>query len=258
LENATQFSIQDTSGISSISWNFGDIVSGASNTAAGFNVNHTFSQIGNYNVQAILTNACGIDTLFFNDLQILKCNINPPPCIASFLVRDSCATNPSQLNIITNSNINSVTWNFGDAESGVSNTSFLFNPTHQFTSEGNFTITATVELSCGNYIATQNVQIFECDTARIGLNEIFVPEAFSPNSDGNNDKVFVRGSIKEFTFSVFNRWGELVFKTKNQTEGWDGSFRGKELDAGVFVYYLIGVDNAGNSINNKGNITLVK
>jgi gliding motility-associated-like protein len=92
----------------------------------------------------------------------------------------------------------------------------------------------------------------------IKLNEIFVPEAFSPNSDGNNDKVFVRGSIKDFTFSVFNRWGEVVFRTQNQSTGWDGSFRGKDLDAGVFVYYLSGVDAAGNTINKKGNITLVK
>ncbi len=92
----------------------------------------------------------------------------------------------------------------------------------------------------------------------IKLNEIFVPEAFSPNSDGNNDKVFVRGSIKDFTFSVFNRWGEVVFRTQNQSTGWDGSFRGKDLDAGVFVFYLSGVDAAGNTINKKGNITLVK
>jgi gliding motility-associated-like protein len=92
----------------------------------------------------------------------------------------------------------------------------------------------------------------------VELNEIFVPEAFSPNNDGNNDKLFVRGSIKEFTFSVFNRWGEIVFRTQNQSTGWDGSFRGKDLDAGVFVYYLSGVDAAGNTINKKGNITLVK
>jgi gliding motility-associated-like protein len=71
--NATQFSIQDTSGLSSISWNFDDPVSGASNTATGFNVKHTFSQIANYNVRAILTNACGIDTIF-KTLTIRNCD----------------------------------------------------------------------------------------------------------------------------------------------------------------------------------------
>jgi gliding motility-associated-like protein len=92
----------------------------------------------------------------------------------------------------------------------------------------------------------------------IELNEIFVPDAFSPNSDGINDKVFVRGSIKEFSFSVFNRWGDVVFRTQNQSTGWDGTFRGKELEVGVFVYYLSGTDAAGNAFNKKGNISLVK
>ena len=353
--SSTQFSLQSIAGITSVNWLFGDPNSGANNTAIGFNVSHSFSQIGNYNVRAILNNACGSDTLFFNNLQIINCNINqssitgikingdtcnintnfsiqaigtsnspyffwdfgdpnsgtndtititgtstspfpnhtfsaagtyticvsfkepglpvatvcrtvkiglcnvnPPSCIASFDVRDTCEINPTGFSIASSATINSVVWNFGDAESGVSNTSSLLNPTHQFTSEGNFNVTAIVAMTCGNYIVSQNVQIFKCDTTRIVLNQIFVPEAFSPNSDGNNDKVFVRGSIKDFTFSVFNRWGEVVFRTQNQSTGWDGSFRGKELDAGVFVYYLTGVDAAGNTINKKGNITIVK
>jgi gliding motility-associated-like protein len=250
--------LQSVAGITNVNWLFGDPNSGGNNMANGFNVSHSFSQIGNYNVRAILSNDCGADTLFINNVQILNCNINPPTCIASFDVRDTCAISSTGFSIASNATINSVVWNFSDAESGVSNTSSLLNPIHQFTSEGNFNVTATVTLSCGNYIVSQNIQIIKCDKARIVLNEIFVPDAFSPNSDGNNDKLFVRGSIKDFTFSVFNRWGEVVYRTQNQSTGWDGSFRGKELDAGVFVYYLSGFDAAGNTINKKGNITLVK
>ena len=352
--SSTQFSLQSIAGITSVNWLFDDVNSGTNNTAIGTNVSHTFSQIGSYDVRAILTTNCGFDTLFLNNLQVINCipttsitgikivgdtcnvstnfaiqaigtsnssyffwdfgdpnsgtndtititglspspfpahtfssagiynicvsfkepgfpvdtvcrtvkiglcSVNPPACIASFTVKDSCVINPSRFSSISSSSINSVTWNFDDAESGVSNTSTLLNPIHQFTSEGNFTVTATFVLSCGNYVASQNVQIFKCDTSRIVLNEVFIPEAFSPNNDGNNDKLFVRGSIKDFTFSVYNRWGEVVFKTQNQSTGWDGFFRGKDLDAGVFVYYLTGVDTAGNTINKKGNITLVK
>jgi gliding motility-associated-like protein len=114
-----------------------------------------------------------------------------------------------------------------------------------------YQITGTDSSGC-SYLLNVKLEV------EIELNEIFVPDAFSPNSDGINDKVFVRGSIKEFSFSVFNRWGEIVFRTQNQSQGWDGFFRGKELDAGVFVYYLSGTDAAGNSFNKKGNITLVK
>ena len=68
----TQFFIADTNGISSITWNFGDPNSGANNTAATFNTTHTFSQIGYYNVQAIIGNACGFDTLFLDSLAIVN------------------------------------------------------------------------------------------------------------------------------------------------------------------------------------------
>jgi gliding motility-associated-like protein len=114
-----------------------------------------------------------------------------------------------------------------------------------------YQVTGVDSSGCG-YLLNVKIEV------EIELNEIFVPDAFSPNSDGINDKVFVRGSIKEFSFSVFNRWGEIVFRTQNQSQGWDGSYRSKELDAGVFVYYLSGTDATGNSFNKKGNITLVK
>ncbi|MFN5630366.1 MAG: gliding motility-associated C-terminal domain-containing protein, partial [Bacteroidota bacterium] len=114
-----------------------------------------------------------------------------------------------------------------------------------------YQVTGVDNSGCG-YLLNVKIEV------EIDVNEIFVPDAFSPNSDGINDKVFVRGSIREFSFSVFNRWGEQVFRTQNQSVGWDGSFRGKELDAGVFVYYLSGTDAAGNSFNKKGNITLTK
>jgi gliding motility-associated-like protein len=71
---ATQFFIADTTGISNITWNFGDPNSGVNNTAVGYNVNHTFSQLDVFNVQAILTTACGFDTLS-NGVAILF------PCI---------------------------------------------------------------------------------------------------------------------------------------------------------------------------------
>jgi PKD repeat protein len=71
--NASQFSIKDTSGISSIIWNFGDPASGANNTTVGFTVNHVFSQIGNYTIRTIINTACGTDTLF-KTLTITNCD----------------------------------------------------------------------------------------------------------------------------------------------------------------------------------------
>lgn len=86
---------------------------------------------------------------------------------------------------------------------------------------------------------------------------VFVPDAFSPNGDGNNDELFVRGAgIAEIEFSVYDRWGQLVFRSTDLNTGWNGEFKNKALDAGVFVYTLEGKFMNGDQINQKGNITL--
>lgn len=88
---------------------------------------------------------------------------------------------------------------------------------------------------------------------------IFVPNAFSPNLDNVNDKVFVRGlNLTEIDFKIFDRWGELVFETTDQSIGWDGTFKGKLLDPDVYVYHLRAVCFDGQENLIKGNITLMR
>ncbi len=67
-----------------------------------------------------------------------------------------------------------------------------------------------------------------------------VPNIFTPNGDGNNDKIHVyTGTIPEITsFRIFNRWGALVFETDNMNEGWDGFFKGQVMPTGVYVYVI--------------------
>jgi gliding motility-associated-like protein len=89
--------------------------------------------------------------------------------------------------------------------------------------------------------------------------ETFVPSAFSPNGDGNNDLLYVRGKcIKTMQFEIYNRWGEKVFVSTEPTIPWDGTFKGKSLDTGVFVYYLKAEYYNGVIVNQKGNITLIR
>jgi gliding motility-associated-like protein len=101
------------------------------------------------------------------------------------------------------------------------------------------------------------IEIINCDSAFI-LRDLFIPEGFTPNNDGINDILYVRGSVKTFDFYIYNRWGEQVFYTNQQKQGWDGTQRGIMLDPGVFVYYLNGEDYRGNQLNQKGNITLIR
>lgn len=86
-----------------------------------------------------------------------------------------------------------------------------------------------------------------------------VPNGFSPNGDGNNDLLFVKGKgIKTMYFTVYNRYGQKVFETDNQNIGWDGTFLGAPENPGVFVWYLeyTLIDNTTNF--KKGNVTLIK
>lgn len=88
---------------------------------------------------------------------------------------------------------------------------------------------------------------------------IFVPNAFSPNGDNNNDELFVRGlNLEEIQFKIFDRWGELVFETNDQSVGWDGTYKGKPVDPDVYVYHLQVVCFDGQENLIKGNVTVLK
>ena len=105
--------------------------------------------------------------------------------------------------------------------------------------------------------ATANVKIINCDSTLV-VRDLFIPDGFTPNNDGVNDVLYVRGSVKTFTLNIFSRWGELVFSTEQQSRGWDGTYKGKPMDADVFVYTFSGEDFKGNTLKQKGDITLIR
>lgn len=94
---------------------------------------------------------------------------------------------------------------------------------------------------------------------------VFIPNTFSPNGDGINDKFYPRGkglfSIK--TLRIFNRWGEVVyekndFMPNDANSGWDGTYKGVKLTPDVYVYMVnINCDNS-NTLTFKGNVTLIQ
>ncbi len=89
--------------------------------------------------------------------------------------------------------------------------------------------------------------------------ELFVPNAFSPNNDGQNEMECVLGNcITELQFTIYDRWGEKVFETTDLAFCWDGMYRGKLLNTAVFVYQLNAVLSNGETISRKGNISLVR
>ncbi len=89
--------------------------------------------------------------------------------------------------------------------------------------------------------------------------DIFVPNTFTPNGDGQNDVLFVRGrNISNMEFMVFDRWGEKVFETTDINRGWDGIYKGEPVDPAVFVYHLTVDCVDGQRYFTKGNVSVVR
>jgi gliding motility-associated-like protein len=104
------------------------------------------------------------------------------------------------------------------------------------------------------------------DTLKITVLEVFcvdpyvyVPNAFTPDGDARNDELFVRSRmVSEMNFLVYDRWGEKVFESQDMNKGWDGTYRGKKCDPGVFVYYLDATCHNKAKYLKKGNVTLIR
>jgi len=88
---------------------------------------------------------------------------------------------------------------------------------------------------------------------------LFVPNIFSPNGDGQNDVLYVRGQgISQLHFVVYNRWGQQVFESRDINHGWDGTFQGQKAEIGVYGYFVSGVVEDGKLVSKRGTVTLVR
>jgi gliding motility-associated-like protein len=90
--------------------------------------------------------------------------------------------------------------------------------------------------------------------------DIFMPNAFTPNNDGLNDKYRIvgRGKHKISVFRIQNRWGQTVFETADDTRGWDGVYNGRQQDMGTYFYYIKYQCADGNYYEDKGELILVR
>lgn len=88
----------------------------------------------------------------------------------------------------------------------------------------------------------------------------YLPTAFTPNGDGLNDilRPYLIGMKGLKSFSVFNRWGDLVFRSAKYGEGWDGKYKGEPQNTGVFVWILEFYDASNKLVTEKGTVTIIR
>ena len=88
---------------------------------------------------------------------------------------------------------------------------------------------------------------------------IFVPTGFTPNGNGTNDLLRPRGELKSIeSFKVFNRWGQMMFQTKETGAGWDGKYKGVDQPSDTYTWILTGMDNNNQPIKLSGKTFLIR
>jgi hypothetical protein len=134
---------------------------------------------------------------------------------------------------------------------GLSNASSI-SPNFNFTTATNYVIKITNDAGC---IFNDSLNVLIFDKA-----DFFVPNAFSPNNDGRNDKLKIAApGIESFQyFRIFNRWGNLVFETSNSSVFWDGTFKGMAQPAEVYSWFAEGISASGNKIQRNGQTLILR
>jgi gliding motility-associated-like protein len=147
-------------------------------------------------------------------------------------------------------------WNFGD---GTASTEF--EPIHEYVKEGLFDI----ELVAYNAEGCADTMKLSAGVQTIRSGQMLIPNAFSPSSidagssNGKNDsfKPVLRG-VTEFQMMVFNRWGQLLFETRDPEVGWNGYYQGRLCQQDVYVYKIIAKYSNGEKISKVGDIHLIR
>jgi len=134
---------------------------------------------------------------------------------------------------------------------GISNP-FISNPTVSLNSEQDYRITIRVPSGCVT-VDSILVRVQEANT-------VFVPNVFSPNGDGNNDRLLIIPvGIRELKyFRIFNRNGKKLFETDNINAGWDGTFNGQLQPLETYVWNVLAIDKYGNTVYKEGTVTLLR
>jgi len=184
--------------------------------------------------------------------------IAEPPAVTVDLGPDTTIFYGEGLFITPTSNVTGVTFDWSPADNEAINcptceTIFL----DSLNSQTSFQLVITDESGCrGSDIITVFVR---------KLREVLVPTGFSPNGDGTNDLLLVHGRKGSTILSmqVFDRWGELVFdgkdfKINDETVGWDGTFKGQDMNSGVYIWQIEVEYEDGAKQVHKGSTTLIR
>lgn len=223
-----QYTNQSTGGVNTTYvWNLNN-----ANTQTGTTATYTHTFVGANIIKLTATHRCGADTAKYNFVVLPLPRVN--------LGADSIIMCPGELKMIgINQIADSIFWSTGERDKDSINVDGFSSP-------------IKVEVYNKGCLAKDSVFVStNCD--------IFIPTAFSPNSDGYNDLFnMMNKSIKSYTLKIYNRWGELVFETNDLTNGWNGTYKGTPCQVDNYTYIASGVRFNNESFYLKGILTLLR
>jgi gliding motility-associated-like protein len=176
-------------------------------------------------------------------LEVVKVNVNAGPADTSIVLNQ-----PLQLNGTT-TNATIFSWSPGiDLTSTI-----ITNPISSTTNDIIYTLTGTNNIGCSASDSIR-VKVFNVPP------DIYVPSAFTPDGDVKNDVIrpIALGIKKLEYFSVYNRFGELIYKTSDIGKGWDGTYKGQKQLPGTYVWQAEAIDFKDKRIFKKGTVILIR
>ncbi len=227
-------------------WNFGD-----NSMSYERNPSHTYNSSGIFDVSITVKNNYGCEASMSIDSMI---SVYPKP-VAKFIATPSVVSiiNPTvsfnNLSTLAYTNI----WEFGDGSSSNEE-----SPSHIYpvapTGDYNVLLTVVSDKDCKDS-AFYEIKVDDEYT-------LYVPTGFTPDFDGINDYFMVKGNgvdKRNFHMYIYNRWGEIVFKTDNMNEGWNGtSNNGEQCKQGVYTWLINYKTTQGTSVSKAGSVTLIR
>jgi len=227
--------------ISDVHWYFGD--GGDSQLS---DPSYIYQTPGIYDVSLVVTAADGGCTDTIVAPQAMSIYVTP---VADFEYQPTNATMLDPRIYFTNTTINGIDyiWEFGD-DSG----STMANPMNTYLAEGDYTVVLTATNGICSSTTQRRLKI-EPETF------IYVPNSFTPNSDGVNEGFIAQGiGIVTFDMAIFDRWGTELYFTSDLNSPWDGTFKGKQCPIDTYVYLIHYLDVKGNGKQLKGHVNLVR
>ena len=217
------------------------------NTAlSGASITLPFTTSGIYNMQYLIeygSGKCKVDSAFTQTYY--------EQAIAGFDYDPKNNSTSNSIITFSNSSQNSTiyAWDFNDGSTITSK-----NPIHSFEKPAKYYV-QLIASNLGGCFDTLRVPISIAPYDLIKL-----PNAFSPDGDGVNDEfgILYSGEITLYLFTIYNRWGNLVFETNKLSDKWDGKREGVDQTVGTYVYYIQTKNKAGETIEYKGNFSLIR